>query len=316
MSFQLYYASDIHGSDILWRKFVNAGKFYEVDVLVMGGDITGKAVVPIVKGAGGQYTCREVRGDRAFGEEELEAVESTIRDRGFYPYVTDEDELAAVRGTEGGIDELFSRAMAASVERWMGLAEERLAGTGIKLYVMLGNDDEPHLRDVLKASSLGVDCEDEAVELGEGIQMLSCGHANTTPWNSPREMPEEELATHLETLVAKLDDPGKAVFNLHVPPKGTAIDQAPMLDADLKPIVRGGSVEIGPAGSQAVRDLIERYQPPLALHGHIHESRGTVRIGNTVCINPGSEYGEGVLHGALVVLDKKKGLRNHQLVSG
>jgi Icc-related predicted phosphoesterase len=316
MSFQLYYASDIHGSDLLWRKFVNAGKFYEVDVLVMGGDITGKAVVPIVKGAGGQFVSREIRGDRPFGEDELEAVESAIRDRGFYPYVTEEDELASVRDTEGGIDELFRRAMAASVERWMGLAEERLQGTGIKLYVMLGNDDEPHLREVLAASSLGVDCEDEPVELGEGIQMLSCGHANTTPWNSPREMPEEELAPHLETLVAKLDDPGKAVFNLHVPPKGTAIDQAPRLDADLKPVVRGGNVLMGGAGSQAVRDLIERYQPPLALHGHIHESRGTVRIGDTVCINPGSEYGEGVLHGALVVLDRKKGLRNHQLVSG
>lgn len=316
MSFQLYYASDIHGSDLLWRKFVNAGKFYEVDVLVMGGDITGKAVVPIVKGAGGQLVSREVRGDRPFGEEELEEVERAIRDRGFYPYVTDEDELAAVRDTEGGVDELFRRAMAASVERWMRLAEERLAGTGIKLYVMLGNDDEPHLREVLAASPLGVDCEDEPVELGEGIQMLSCGHANTTPWNSPREMPEEELAAHLATLVAKLDDPGKAVFNLHVPPKGTAIDQAPKLDADLRPIVKGGSVEMGSAGSQAVRDLIEKYQPPLALHGHIHESRGTVRIGDTVCINPGSEYGEGVLHGALVVLDKKKGLRNHQLVSG
>jgi Icc-related predicted phosphoesterase len=315
MSFQLYYASDIHGSDLLWRKFVNAGRFYEVDVLVMGGDITGKAVVPIVKGAGGRFTAREVRGD-AFGEDEVEAVERAIRDRGFYPYVTDEDELAAVRDTEGGLDDLFRRAMSASVERWMGLAEERLEGTGIKLYVMLGNDDEPHLREVLQASPLGVDCEDEPVVLGEGIQMLSCGHANTTPWNSPREMPEEELAAHLETLVARLEDPGKAVFNLHVPPQGTAIDQAPRLDADLKPIVKGGSVQMDGAGSRAVRDLIERYQPPLALHGHIHESRGTVKIGKTVCINPGSEYGEGVLHGALVVLDKKKGLRNHQLVSG
>lgn len=316
MSFRLYYASDIHGSDLLWRKFVNAGKFYEVDVLVMGGDITGKAVVPIIRGAGGQFVSREMRGDRPFGAEELEAVESAIRDRGFYPYVTDEDELAGVRDTEDGIGRLFSRAMAASVERWMQLAEERLAGTGIKLYVMLGNDDEPQLREVLAASPLGVDCEDEPVELGEGIQMLSCGHANTTPWNSPREMPEEELAAHLEALAAKLEDPGRAVFNLHVPPKGTAIDQAPKLDGDLKPIVRGGSVEIGAAGSQAVRDLIERYQPPLALHGHIHESRGTVRIGDSVCINPGSEYGEGVLHGALVVLDRKQGLRNHQLVSG
>ncbi|HEY1853143.1 MAG TPA: hypothetical protein VGG40_01020, partial [Solirubrobacterales bacterium] len=272
-------------------------------------------VVPIVKTAGG-YLAREIRGERTLPEEELEAVESAIRDRGFYPYVTDEEELAAVGKAEGGVEELFRRAMAASLERWMALAEERLAGTGIRLYVMLGNDDEPHLREVLAASALEVDCEDQPIELPEGIQMLSCGHANTTPWSSPREMPDAELATHLEQLASQLEDPSQAVFNLHVPPKGTAIDQAPVLDESLKPVVRGGSVEMGAAGSTAVRELIERYQPPLSLHGHIHESRGTVRIGKTVCINPGSEYGEGVLHGALVVLDRKKGLRNHQLVSG
>ena len=315
MSFQLYYASDIHGSDLLWRKFVNAGKFYEVDVLVMGGDITGKAVVPILRADGG-YRAREIRGDRVVPEEELPELEAAVRDRGFYPYVTDEEELAAVRDTEGGVDDLFRRAMAASLERWMALAEERLTGTGIRLYVMLGNDDEPELREVLAASPLQVDCEDDPVELPEGLQMLSCGHANTTPWNSPREMPDAALAAHLEELAAKLDDPSRAIFNLHVPPQGTAIDQAPQLDANLKPVVKGGSVAMIGAGSTAVRELIERYQPPLSLHGHIHESRGTVRIGETVCINPGSEYGEGVLHGALVVLDRKKGLRNHQLVSG
>src|SRR5439155_17423803 len=137
--------------------------------------------------------------------------ERAIRDRGFYPYVTDEDELAAVRDTEGGVDDLFRRAMVASLDRWMGLAEERLAGTGIRLYVMLGNDDEPHLREGLAASPLQVDCEDEPIELPEGIQMLSCGHANTTPWNSPREMPDEELAAHLEQLAGQLEDPSRAI---------------------------------------------------------------------------------------------------------
>jgi Icc-related predicted phosphoesterase len=140
--------------------------------------------------------------------------------------------------------------------------------------------------------------------------------ANPTPWASPREMPEDELAIHLERLAGELDDPSRAVFNLHVPPKGTAIDQAPELDGTLKPVVRGGAVAMTSAGSAAVRALIERHQPLVALHGHIHESRGAVRVGRTVCINPGSEYAEGVLHGALLVLDRRRGLRNHQLVSG
>jgi Icc-related predicted phosphoesterase len=315
VSFTVYYASDIHGSDLLWRKFVNAGKFYEADVLVMGGDITGKAVVPIVRENGG-YRARQIIGDRMAALNELPDLERRVRDMGFYPYVTDPDELAEAARSEGAVEALFRRAMAASLERWLALAEERLAGTDIRLYVMLGNDDEPALDEVLAASPLHVTCEDLPVELREGLQMLSCGMANPTPWASPREMPEDELAAHLERLAGELEDPSRAVFNLHVPPKGTAIDQAPELDDTLKPVVRGGSVAMTSAGSAAVRALIERHQPLVALHGHIHESRGAVRVGRTVCINPGSEYAEGVLHGALLVLDKRKGLRNHQLVSG
>jgi Icc-related predicted phosphoesterase len=315
MSLTLYYASDIHGSDRLWRKFVNAGAFYQADVLVMGGDITGKAVVPIVQAADG-LRVPQLIGDRLAPVHELEQLERRVRDQGFYPYHTSEEELAAAHGDEEAISALFARAMAESLRRWLRLAEERLAGPKIRLCVMLGNDDEPALREVLSSSPLHVDCEDVTIELGEQIQMLSCGIANPTPWNSPRELPEEQLAAHLEGLVADLADPARSVFNLHVPPKGTALDQAPELDATLKPVVRGGTLVMTSAGSQAVRELIERYQPLVALHGHIHESRAMTKLGRTVCINPGSEYAEGVLHGALLVLDRKKGLRSHQLVSG
>jgi uncharacterized protein len=315
LSVKVYYASDIHGSDRLWRKFVNAGAFYDVDVLVMGGDITGKAVMPIIKEREG-LRAPELIGDRLAAPEELDELERRIRDRGFYPFVTTSDELAAANGDEGAVAELFTRAMVDSLRGWLRLAEERLSGTSARLYVMLGNDDEPALRDVLADSPLHVDCEEVTVELGEQIEMLSCGIANPTPWDSPRELPEEQLAEHLEALVAQLEDPSRSVFNLHVPPKGTALDQAPELDPTLKPVVRGGSISMTSAGSTAVRELIERYQPLVALHGHIHESRGITKLGRTVCINPGSEYADGILHGALLVLDRKKGLRNHQLVSG
>jgi uncharacterized protein len=315
MSLTLYYASDIHGSDLLWRKFVNAGRFYDANVLVMGGDITGKAVAPIVRENGG-FRANEIAGERIFGEQELPALEKRIRDLGFYPLVTTEEELEAARADEGAVATFFYDAMAASLQTWLALAEERLARIGIRLYVMLGNDDEPRLREVLASSPLDVDPEDVTVDLGEGWQMVSCGHANPTPWNSPRELPEDELEAHLEELVAAADDISRTVFNFHVPPIRTAIDRAPALDESLKPIVRGGSVTMTAAGSQAVRNVIERHQPPLGLHGHVHESRGAVKVGKTICINPGSEYAEGVLHGALVVLDKNKGLRNYQLVSG
>lgn len=279
----------------------------------MGGDLAGKAVLPIVRQNGG-YVARELDGERVFAQDELESVETRIRNLGFYPLVTTEEELDAAHGDQGEIDLLFRRAMERSLRGWLELARARLAESGIRLYVMLGNDDEPHLKDVL--AEAGVDCEDEVVDLGEGLQMISNGYANPTPWKSPRELPEEELEARLEALAAKLDDPSRSVFNLHVPPIGTTLDRAPQLDDTLKPVVRGGTIVVSSVGSTAVRNLIERHQPLVALHGHIHESRGTAKLGRTICINPGSEYAEGVLHGALLVLDRKKGLRNYQLVSG
>lgn len=315
MSFKSFYASDIHGSEMLWRKFINAAAFYGVEVLIMGGDVAGKAVVPIVN-RNASFYAPSVTGEQAFTEDQLPALERRIRDLGLYPHRMTDDDLKTIGSDQKAQDALFLRVMGETLERWMALAEERLRGKGIRLYVMLGNDDEPVLREIIANATFAVDPEDQVIELGEGFQMLSCGFANPTPWHSPREMPEEDLQRHIESLVSQLDDPSRSVFNLHVPPIRTAIDTAPLVDENLSPIIQGGSMMMGPAGSEAVRTLIEKYQPLIALHGHIHESRGTARIGKTICINPGSAYGEGVLHGALFELDKRKGLKRYQLTSG
>ncbi len=315
MSFKCYYASDIHGSELLWRKVLNAGKFYGADILIMGGDIAGKAVIPIVRRDGALY-APEIAGDQAFREDELPQLERRIRDRGLYPHQMTSEELALTHGDQDATDALFLHVMESTLTRWLQMAAERLDGTRTRLYVMLGNDDEPALRKILAESQVVVDPEDHTVELGEGIQMISCGFANPTPWHSPREMPEIQLRAHLEGLAAKLDDPSRSVFNLHVPPIRTSIDTAPVVSADLAPVIQGGSVLMGSAGSEAVRAVIETYQPLIALHGHIHESRGVARVGRTVCVNPGSEYSEGVLHGVVLELDGKKGLKRYQLTSG
>lgn len=315
MSFLSFYASDIHGSDMLWRKFINAARFYNAEVLIMGGDIAGKAVIPIIRRSTSFY-APGFAGERAFAADELPLLERRIRDIGQYPYQVNEEDMAVLEQDQGAVEALFLRVMRETLERWLRFAEERLHGTKTRLYIMLGNDDEPALRDILAQSSLAIDSEDRTVELGEGFEMLSCGFANPTPWHSPREMVEEDLQRHLEQLASQLQNPAHSVFNLHVPPIRTPLDVAPVVDENLRPVVQGGSVLMGPAGSLAVRNVIERYQPLLALHGHIHESRGMVKLGKTVCINPGSAYGEGVLHGALFELDRRKGLKRYQLTSG
>ena len=316
MSFKCYYASDIHGSELLWRKFLNAGKFYGADVLIMGGDIAGKAVIPIVRREGALYAPEIAGATRAFREDELAQLEGRIRDRGLYPHLMTSDEVALTHGDQAATDALFLQVMKSTLSRGLEMAAERLDPARTRLYVMLGNDDEPSLREILAASPAVVDPEDVTVDLGEGIQMLSCGFANPTPWHSPREMPEEQLRAHLEKLVAQLDEPSRSVFNLHVPPIRTSIDSAPVVSEDLAPVIQGGAVLMGSAGSEAVRAVIETHQPLIALHGHIHESRGVAKLGKTVCVNPGSEYSEGVLHGALLEFDGKKGLKRYQLTSG
>jgi Icc-related predicted phosphoesterase len=299
---------------VLWRKFINAGKFYGADVLVMGGDIAGKAVVPVVERNGG-FVVHRITGHRLLSADELPGVESQIRDLGLYPHRIQSNELAAIEGNPSAMATVFMKAMTDSFQGWLDLAADRLRGSGISLYVMLGNDDEPALRGVLASSTYAVDSEDRVVDIGEGYQMVSCGWSNPTPWHSPRELPEEKLGEKLEAMITQLKDPACSIFNFHVPPYGTQLDQAPKLDASLKLVVRGGQILVESVGSTAVRRLIEKYQPALALHGHIHEARGVVKIGRTICINPGSVYSEGTLHGALIELARGTKIK-YQLASG
>jgi len=106
-----------------------------------------------------------------------------------------------------------------------------------------------------------------------------------------------------------------AIVNVHVPPFGSGLDEAPVLDAELRVQASLGQVKFAPVGSTAVRDMLVAVQPLVGLHGHIHESRGIRRIGRTIAINPGSDYSTGTLNGALITLEGEK-VAAHQLVRG
>jgi Icc-related predicted phosphoesterase len=313
---KIFFATDIHGSDRCFRKFVNAGKFYGADVLLMGGDITGKMLVPIVEAAGGRYRSRVFGRDREVDVEELPALRKLIADAGFYAYDTTPDEIAEFRERPELVEETFRKRMHATLTAWMSLAEERLAGTGIMCLLAPGNDDPFFIDDVLRSSTMLINPEGQLVELPGGFTMISVGYSNPTPWASPRELPEDQLAERIDREAAKVADTSKAIFNLHVPPKDTPIDQAMALDEEFRPVLKSGSPVITGVGSSAVRDAMATYQPLLGLHGHIHESRGEAAIGRSRSINPGSEYSEGVLRGALISLSTRKGVRGYQLVAG
>jgi Icc-related predicted phosphoesterase len=314
---RIFFATDVHGSEQCFRKWLNAARVYEARVLVLGGDVTGKMIVPLVSNGDGVWRGEiYAEGVEAREGEELEALKKRIRTMGRYEVLLTTGEKAEVDAHPHGLDALFHRAMRESLERWVALAEERLGGSGIPCYMMLGNDDYDDLGELLWGSEVITNAEDGIVELPGGFEMASFGYSTPTPWDTPRELPEEEMAERIGTLVERLRDPEHAVFNFHCPPYGTHLDQAPTLDAELRPRVDATGLKVGPVGSTAVRQAIERCQPLLGLHGHVHESPATQKLGRTLCINPGSEYGDGILRGAIVDIDRGKGVRRWQIVQG
>ncbi len=265
---RVYFATDIHGSDRCFRKFLAAAKVYEADALVLGGDIAGKGLVPI-RSHNGSLSAR-VRGElvtvRVAEEERLRAEINRI---GFYSVIAGEDEFERMEDDAAYLSQAFTAAIAEQVEGWCRLAEERL---------------------------------DSKVRIGP-VLLASCGDVTPTPWNTEREFQEDELAERLSAILDPAPKGAKVVANFHNPPYGSGLDFAAELDETLLPVIRGGRPSIIPVGSKAVREVIKKYQPVVGLHGHIHESKGAQRIGTTMCFNPGSEYSSDVLRGVLVDFD-------------
>ncbi len=312
---RIFFATDLHGSSKCFRKYINAAPVYKADVLVLGGDLAGKAIQTIVREAGGRWRCRFIGVDYHLEEgPDLDALERLIEDHGYYPYRAEPGEVEALEA-ESRVEALFAGLMHERLTAWLALADERLRPTGVPLFLMLGNDDPMSLQPLLDAAPWGTHAEGRIVMLDDRHEMMSWGYSNITPWHSHREQTEEQLAVALGDMADRLADPGSAVVNVHVPPFGTQLDDAPVLDPDLRVVQVMGQVKFAPVGSTAVRDLLLERQPLLGLHGHIHESAGIRRLGRTIAINPGSDYATGALHGALVTL-KDGRVTAHQLVRG
>jgi uncharacterized protein len=312
---RVYFATDIHGSETCWRKFLNSGKHYEAKIMILGGDMTGKALVPIVEEASGRWRATLLENRQEFkSEDEVKEFEESVRRRGYYPFRTTPDEMAELEKDEKLRNELFHTEMLGTVERWMKMADEKLEGTGIECFVSPGNDDQFEVDEIISAARHVRLAEGKVVEFGE-FQMVSTGWANRTPWDTYREEDEDKLAERLRKMTSQVSaPPERTIYNFHCPPYNSGIDDAPEITADMRPKDAGRSTV--PVGSTAVREVIEEGQPTLALHGHIHEARGNTRIGRTLCINPGSSYEQGQLLGAVVDLDGGKKVKRFVLTSG
>jgi len=313
---RLFFATDIHASTRCFKKFLNAGQFYDASVLIVGGDVTGKSLIPIVREGGGRVLAYNQGGKvRLRSEDEARAFENKAADAGVYTYRCTEEQLRELSSDAASREMLFTRLICDRMTEWVDLADRRLAGSGIRAFFNTGNDDIFDIDAIIDDSEALVRPEGDVVEIDSLCTMISSGYANITPFKCPRDVPEEVLGEKISSMVENVRDVKRCIFNLHCPPYQSQLDNAPKLDEELQPHMSAFGIEHCPVGSTTVRAAIERHQPLLGLHGHIHESRAAVRIGRTLCINPGSEYHEGVLRGALVELHRGK-LLNYTLTSG
>jgi Icc-related predicted phosphoesterase len=295
---RLFFATDLHGSEICFRKLLSAPRVYSAETIIMGGDCTGKMLIPIVATGGGDWESSWAGETmHTSDEEELGEYETRIKNTGCYPARVTLDEAARLDSDPEAIGDLFTKVMNDTLAGWVALAEQRFADTGVHVIMTPGNDDDFSVDDVLKASEFIDAAEGGITRIGRH-ELLSLGWANETPWDTPRECSEEELAGKIKALADQIEDMENAIFNIHVPPYGTGLDEAPELDDQMTP--RAGIM--ASVGSTAVRDAILEYQPLLSLHGHIHESKGVQQLGRTMAINPGSVYGDWSLQGVVVDL--------------
>jgi Icc-related predicted phosphoesterase len=294
---RVFFATDIHGSDRCFRKFLAAAESYDADALVLGGDIAGKGLVPIHADNGSLVA--KVRGEMVTVPVVEEGrLRAEINRQGFYSVVTDAKDIERMENDPPYLDHAFKEAIIEQIKGWCALAEERLA-TKVRCIITPGNDDPKAIDPVLKAAPRIESPEAELCELGP-VLMASCGDVTPTPWNTEREYPEEELGRRLEAILDPAPAGAKVVVNFHCPPYGSGLDFAAELDPQLRPVIRGGRPSIIPVGSKAVREVIKKYQPVVGLHGHIHESKAAQKIGSAMCLNPGSDYSADVLRGAIV----------------
>lgn len=312
--FRIFFATDVHGSTVCFKKFIGAAKFYGVDVLILGGDVTGKMVVPIARQADHSYLTSFAGKEMRLDDAQVADFDRRTEDMGFYPNVMTEQEFQALRDDPERQEQLFHELIRNRLEQWIEYARPRLADQRVKCFAAPGNDDSFFVDELVANSGVIELLEGRVAEI-DGLEILTTGWSNQTPWQTERECTEDELRAKLLTMIEQLSDPETAIFNIHVPPHGTALDQCPELDVDLRPVHKGGNPVMGSAGSTVVRELIETYQPALGLHGHIHEGRGIARLGRTVCVNPGSNYSEGVLNGSLIRFGSKE-VRDVQLTQG
>jgi Icc-related predicted phosphoesterase len=296
----VFFATDLHGSELCFRKFVAAAQFYSAGLLVLGGDLTGKELVLIRRLGVNQFAVRRDGEEvRLNGEGERREFERRCAEAGSYSETVDAEQQFSL----SDLDEMLRQAAQQRLQGWVSLANDKFKGADCSVFLIPGNDDFGALDAVLPNAGPVCNVDERVVTWRDSLQVAGLSWSTPTPWKTYREQPEEAIAAALERTMRSANPNLPLVLNVHVPPYGSGLDTAAALDAQLRPVVGPGGPVMQPVGSRAVGEAIRKYQPVLGLFGHAHESRGCVKIGDALCANPGSDYTHGRLLGFLAVVD-------------
>ena len=302
MKNRIFFSTDVHGSTAVWQKWIKAKEVYDADVLMLCGDLTGKALVPLVKSENNTYRAFYFGKKWIFNsKDEISEFKKKLENIGVYSVKMTGDEFEELKSDNGKVERLMKTQITERIENWLSLLISVTKMSEVKIIVMPGNDDYFEVDPIIQSyENKGVIFPLDKIVKLNGIEIVSLAHVNPTPWDTPREVEEKALEKMIKKSVEKLKDPNKSVFNFHAPPYKTKLDLAPQIGKNKKPVIKGGQIKLIHVGSKAVRNAIEKYHPLLGLHGHIHESSGVERIGKTLALNPGSEYSEAVLRGFII----------------
>jgi uncharacterized protein len=300
---RIFFASDLHGSQLCFQKFVAAARFYGASTLFLGGDIVGKRLLLIRKRGSGSYEAISGGGVVILStSEDLRAFEKKQADAGVYTVVVDD----AANITQSKCMELMGKAASRRLQSWLELAHDKLAPAGVDIIAIPGNDDPPFVDELLRDNGVMINADQRLVKVRDHLQVAGLGCSTPTPWDTYREKSDGEIADLLATTLEGVDPHLPLIFHVHVPPFGSGLDSCPVLDEELRPVIGSGGPLIAPVGSKAVYKAIQEYLPVLGLFGHIHEARGCIKIKKTLCANPGSEFAQGKLMGFLAAIKGNK----------
>lgn len=311
---KILFLSDIHGSNLIFEKALNAISKFGIDIFIISGDLSGKDIRPIIKD-GDRYITEIDSKTVSLTLTSAKEFEKHLADLGHYFFNTTYKEFEALKKDDSSIMHILNLKILSRLEFWILRIINQINTSKTQVIISPGNDDIQQIDDLLFSfESQGILTGIKSPVIIDNFDIITLDYSNITPWNTERELSEKMLGKLINEKIKKIRNVENCIFNFHCPPINTKLDLAPEIDKNLKYDIKPGGLNFIHTGSSAVYNSILKYQPLLSLHGHIHESKGFDYVGRTLSLNPGSEHDKGILNAYVVDISSQGTIENFFLI--